>query len=194
MASQFYLASASPRRKQLLEQLGLRFEVVVADVDETPLPGEAPRDYVVRVARLKVEATTTRLRKRRLSRPVLAADTAVVLDGAILGKPRDRAEGLGMLARLSGRRHQVLSAVALLNDGLLRTALSESEVAFRAIGPEEAAAYWDSGEPQDKAGGYGIQGLGALFVERLEGSYSGVMGLPLFETAALLAKAGVRAL
>lgn len=194
MASQFYLASASPRRKQLLEQLGLHFEVVVAEVDETPLPGEAPRDYVVRVARLKVEDTTARLRKRRLSRPVLAADTAVVLEGAILGKPRDRAEGLGMLARLSGRRHQVLSAVALLSDGELRTALSESEVRFRAISPEEAAAYWDSGEPQDKAGGYGIQGLGALFVERLEGSYSGVMGLPLFETAALLQKAGVQVL
>jgi septum formation protein len=194
MASQFYLASASPRRRQLLQQLGLRFEVLPAEVDETPLPGEAPRDYVVRVARLKVQDITARLRKRRLSRPVLAADTAVVLDGAILGKPRDRAEGLGMLARLAGRRHQVLSAVALLSDGALTSALSESEVQFRGISPDEAAAYWDSGEPQDKAGGYGIQGLGALFVERLEGSYSGVMGLPLFETAALLQTVGVRVL
>ena len=189
---QFYLASASPRRKQLLEQLGLRFEVLAVDVDESAAPGEAPHDYVRRVATLKARAAVARLGTPGL--PVLAADTSVVLDGAILGKPRDRKDAIEMLTRLGGRQHQVLSGVALWNSGALEAVLSESRVRFRRIGPEEAGAYWDSGEPQDKAGGYGIQGLGAVFVESLEGSYSGVMGLPLFETAALLAKAGVRVL
>jgi septum formation protein len=190
MKPDFYLASASPRRRQLLEQLGLRFEVMAVDVDETPLPGEAPADYVLRLARAKAEAAA-----RRLGNPLalmLAADTAVVLETAILGKPRDREDGLAMLARLSGRRHQVLSAVALWRAGRLDTALSQSEVRFRGITAQEARSYWESGEPADKAGGYAIQGLGALFVEHLEGSYSGVMGLPLFETAELLQKAGVR--
>lgn len=190
MKPDFYLASVSPRRRQLLEQLGLRFEVITADVDETSLPGEAPADYVLRLARSKAEAAARRLGSHGV--PVLAADTAVVLETAILGKPRDRADGLAMLARLSGRRHQVLSAVALWRDARLDTALSRSEVGFRSISAEEARSYWESGEPADKAGGYAIQGLGAVFVERLEGSYSGVMGLPLFETAGLLQKAGVR--
>jgi len=190
MKTALYLASASPRRRQLLEQLGLRFEVAVADVDETPLPGEAPADYVLRLARAKAEAVARRLGSP--AAPVLAADTAVVLETAILGKPRDREDGLAMLARLSGRRHQVLSAVALWQAGRLETTLSRSEVRFRGISAQEARSYWESGEPADKAGGYAIQGLGALFVEHLEGSYSGVMGLPLFETAELLQKAGVR--
>jgi len=189
---QFYLASASPRRKQLLEQLGLRFQVVVAEVDETVQAGEAPRDYVLRVAGLKATAVAARLGNPRL--PVLAADTTVVLDGAILGKPKDRDDAIRMLAHLGGRRHQVLSAVALWNRDVLDTVLNDSWVSFRAIDPVEAGAYWDSGEPRDKAGSYGIQGLGAVFVQSLEGSYSGVMGLPLFETAALLHKAGVRVL
>ena len=190
MKTALYLASASPRRRRLLEQLGLRFEVAVADVDETPLPGEAPADYVLRLARAKAEAVARRLGSP--AAPVLAADTAVVLETAILGKPRDREDGLAMLARLSGRRHQVLSAVALWQAGRLETTLSRSEVRFRGISAQEARSYWESGEPADKAGGYAIQGLGALFVEHLEGSYSGVMGLPLFETAELLQKAGVR--
>lgn len=189
---QFYLASASPRRKQLLEQLGLRFEVLAVDVDESIKPGEAPGAYVLRVAAHKAEAAVARLGIPAL--PVLAADTTVVLEGAILGKPRDRKHAVAMLTRLGGRRHQVLSAVALWNSGALETVLSKSEVVFRRIDPEEAGAYWDSGEPRDKAGAYGIQGLGAVFVESLEGSYSGVMGLPLFETAALLVKAKVRVL
>lgn len=189
---QFYLASASPRRKQLLEQLGLHFHVMTVDIDERPEGGEAARDYVLRVAILKAEAAATMLIEPML--PVLAADTTVVLEGAILGKPRDRSDAISMLTRLGGRRHQVLSAVALWNRGALETVLSESQVYFRRIDPEEAGAYWDSGEPRDKAGAYGIQGLGAVFVESLEGSYSGVVGLPLFETAALLAKAGVRVL
>lgn len=190
MNPDFYLASTSPRRRQLLEQLGLRFEVVVPEVDETPLPGEAPTDYVLRLARAKAEAVAARLGNP--AAPVLAADTAVVLETAILGKPRDREDGLAMLARLSGRRHQVLSAVALWRAGRLETALSRSEVRFRGISVEEARSYWESGEPADKAGGYAIQGLGAVFVEHLEGSFSGVMGLPLFETVELLQKAGVR--
>lgn len=189
MDPQFYLASASPRRRQLLEQLGLRFEVVVADVDESPKPGESPRDYVLRVARAKAEAVAARLGGPRL--PVLAADTAVILDDAILGKPKDREQGLEMLSRLAGRTHQVSSGVALWNKGRVKTVLSESRVRFRAVDAAEAAAYWDSGEPRDKAGGYGIQGLGAVFVEHLEGSHSGVMGLPLAETAALLKEAGI---
>jgi septum formation protein len=163
MGPQFYLASASPRRRQLLEQLGLRFEVVVADVDESLLPGL----------------------------PVLAADTAVVLDGSILGKPKDRAHGIAMLSRLAGRSHQVLSAVALWHAGRVRMAVSRSRVTFRTVSAEEAAAYWASGEPADKAGSYGIQGLGGVFVVSLEGSHSGVMGLPLFETATLLKEAGI---
>ncbi len=192
MDIQFYLASASPRRKQLLEQLGLRFEVVAVDVDETPKSGEAPADYVGRIARLKAETAAGLIARPGL--PILAGDTAVVVDGAILGKPRDREGALAMLARLSGRGHQVLSAVALWQTGSLDMALSESRVRFRTLSSQEAEAYWQSGEPRDKAGAYGIQGLGGMFVERLEGSYSGVMGLPLFETAALLQKAGVRLL
>ena len=189
MDPQFYLASASPRRRQLLEQLGLHFEVVVANVDESPQPGESPREYVLRVARAKAEAVAGRLASPGV--PILAADTAVVLEGEILGKPRDREEGLKMLTRLGGRMHQVSSGVALWNRGDVKTVLQESRVRFRAIGHDEALAYWQSGEPIDKAGGYGIQGLGAVFVAHLEGSYSGVMGLPLAETAALLREAGI---
>jgi septum formation protein len=189
MDPQFYLASASPRRRQLLEQLGLSFEVVVADLDESPRPGEVPRDYVLRLAQAKAMAVAERLGRPAL--PVLAADTTVVLDGVILGKPRDREDAIAMLRRLGGRSHQVLSAVALWYTGRVRTALNQSELRLRAIGPEEAAAYWESGEPRDKAGAYGIQGMGAMFVEHLSGSQSGVMGLPLFETTVLLQEAGI---
>ena len=185
----FYLASASPRRRQLLEQLGLRFEVAVAGVDESLRPGEAAQDYVSRVAEAKARAVVQRLGSPAL--PVLAADTAVVLDGTILGKPKDRVDGIAMLGRLAGRSHQVLSAVALWHAGRVRMALNQNLVRFRSIAAEEATAYWDSGEPADKAGGYGIQGLGGVFVASLDGSYSGVMGLPLFETAALLKEAGI---
>ncbi len=190
MPAQLYLSSASPRRKQLLTQMGIAFEVVEAGVDESPYPGELPREYVVRVARLKAETAARRL---EAGLPVLAADTVVVLEGERLGKPRDRSEGLSMLARLSGRRHQVLSAIALWRAGRVATALSESQVSFRVILPAEAEAYWATGEPADKAGAYGIQGLGGVFVQSLEGSYSGVMGLPLFETMTLLQEAGIRA-
>ncbi len=188
-----YLASQSPRRVELLRQLGVRFEVVNAAVDESVQHAESPDQYVLRVARAKVEAALVVL-GGKANRPLLAVDTAVTLDGHILGKPRDRADGLAMLARLSGRTHQILSALALWTPDGVRQALSTSTVTFRAITPKEAVVYWDSGEPADKAGSYAIQGRGAVFIERLEGSYSGVMGLPLYEMAQLLMQAGIRIL
>lgn len=188
-----YLASQSSRRAELLRQLGLRFEIVNAPVDESLRPREAPETYVQRVARDKAEAAAQRL-QGKLRAPIVAADTSVVLAGGILAKPRDRADGIAMLTKLAGRTHQVLSAVAVRTSAGIREALSISQVRFRAITPREAAAYWQTGEPLDKAGGYAIQGHAAIFVEHLEGSYSGVMGLPLFETAALLREAGVSVL
>ena len=181
------LASASPRRRELLEQIGVAHVVSGADIDETVRPGEAAADYVVRMACAKARA----VRARGTPLPVLAADTTVVIDGLILAKPRDRAEGLAMLGRLSGRTHQVLTAVALASLTGIAFRLSASEVRLRAVTSEECAAYWETGEPRDKAGGYAIQGRGALFIEYLSGSYSGVMGLPLYETGQLLAAAGV---
>lgn len=192
MHEQFiYLASQSPRRVELLRQLGLRFQAVKVGVDESVQTGEDPAACARRLAGAKAEAAL-RILGSGIREPVLAADTLVTVDGAILGKPADRAGGLDMLMRLSGRSHQVLSAIALWRGGAMHTALSMSEVRFRVIAPEEAAHYWQSGEPADKAGGYAIQGRGAQFIERLEGSYSGVMGLPLYETAQLLGQAGFR--
>lgn len=188
-----YLASQSPRRAELLRQLGVDFEIMRVEVDETPRAGETVENYVTRLARAKAEAALLKL-GGKAARPVLAADTAVAADGRILGKPRNKNAALVMLAQLSGRTHRVLSAVALWSAGTLQATLSVSQVRLRIIHPAEAAAYWDSGEPADKAGAYAIQGRGAMFVERLEGSYSGVMGLPLFETAQLLRAAGVKIL
>lgn len=188
-----YLASQSPRRAELLRQLGLDFKMLDVSVDETPYAGEAAEAYVTRLARAKVEAARRRL-GRGPSAPILAADTAVALDQAIFGKPRDRNEALETLARLSGRSHRVLSAVAVSGADALHTALSVSLVTFRAISAAEAAAYWETGEPKGKAGGYAIQGRGAMFVERLDGSYSSVMGLPLYETAQLLRAVGIETL
>jgi septum formation protein len=186
-----YLASRSPRRRDLLTQLGLRHGVVAAQADETPRPGECPNDYVLRVALAKARAG--RAVTPDASLPVLAADTAVVCDDRILGKPADEREALAMLALLSGREHRVLTGVVLLG-AREQTAASETLVRFRAISAAEAAAYWRSGEPRDKAGAYAIQGVGALFVERLCGSYSGVVGLPLYETARLLRHEGIAVL
>ena len=184
------LASASARRSALLTQLGIPHEIVAADIDETPLDGESPEVLVVRLARLKA-ARGARLHGDTTGRAVLGADTVVVVDGRILGKPRDAAEAAAMLGLLSGRAHRVLSGVALAAGGAVQTRLSESTVVFRALSAREIAAYWASGEPHDKAGGYAVQGLAARFICRLEGSYSGVMGLPLYETAELLAAAGL---
>ncbi len=188
--SQIVLASASPRRRELLQQIGVRFRVIVSNSEETAAPEEAAEDYVRRVALAKARTVWQRLLPHEQC-PVLGADTEVVLDGAILGKPADRNAGLAMLERLSGRTHEVLSAVALVYGESEWLRVSRSIVSFRNATPHERVAYWASGEPVDKAGGYAVQGLGAVFITRLEGSYSGVMGLPIFETAELLREAGI---
>lgn len=184
-----FLASASPRRRVLLAQIGLDCEVLPADVDERVRPGEAPGEYVSRLALAKARAAHAQAGRR--AGPVLAADTAVVVGGQILGKPADEADAARMLRLLSGRSHQVLTAVAVISARGESVALSTSEVEFRELSDGEIAAYWRSGEPADKAGGYAVQGLGAVFIRALRGSFSGVMGLPLFETAELLAAHGV---
>jgi septum formation protein len=181
------LASRSPRRRELLEQIGVPHVVAVADIDEAVLSGESPADYVVRMARSKGQA----VRSHGAALPVLAADTIVVIDERIHGKPASEEEGIAMLAQLSGRSHQVLTAVSLVAAGGVNHRLSASEVRFRPLTRAECLAYWRTGEPRDKAGGYAVQGRGAVFIEYLSGSYSGVMGLPLFETAQLLGAAGV---
>lgn len=181
------LASVSPRRRELLTQIGVAHLVSAADIDEAVHPGERPAQYVVRMACDKARV----VRARGAALPVLAADTTVVIDDLILAKPRDRAEGIAMLAQLSGRTHQVLTAVALATPAGIDSRLSSSTVRMRVVTAAESAAYWESGEPHDKAGGYAIQGRGALFIEDLNGSYSGVMGLPLYETGELLAAAGL---
>jgi septum formation protein len=184
------LASASPRRRELLRQIGIDPEVVPANVDETRLAGEVPYHYVERLARLKAQTAWSALQPARRT-ALLAADTAVVLDSEIFGKPVDREEGLAMLARLSGRTHEVATGVALVTDRGIDFRLKVSYVTFRALNRAECQAYWDTGEPRDKAGGYAVQGRAALFVCELAGSYSGVMGLPLYETAELLRAAGI---
>lgn len=183
-----YLASASPRRSDLLRQIGVPFEVRVPDVDESVRAEEPPGDYVTRLAGAKAGAVWAAVGDRR---PVLAADTAVVLDDRVLGKPQNVESALAMLAALSGRTHRVFTGVALRSEAGTATALSVSEVRFRATTAAERSAYCATGEPLDKAGAYGIQGHGAVFVEHLSGSYSGVMGLPVFEAARLLDEAGV---
>ena len=185
-----YLASGSPRRRELLQQIGVPFRVVGAAVDEAVWSGEVPAAYVARLAAAKAELGWERNRDA-IDGPVLAADTSVVLDAKILGKPAHREEAESMLRQLSGRTHEVLTAVALRTVDGLRSRISRSEVTFRRIAAAEARAYWDTGEPCDKAGAYAIQGRAAVFIAELRGSYSGVMGLPLFETAELLSEAGL---
>jgi septum formation protein len=192
-----YLASRSPRRRELLSQIGVRYHLLLfrsrpespPDVDEAVLPNEQPDTYVERVARSKAQAGWRLLRLRNLPlAPVLSADTTVALDGHILGKPADRKEAAAMLAALSGRRHEVLTAVALMRDDRIDSAVSRSEVQFKQLAAEEIAQYIATGESDDKAGAYAIQGRAARFVMELRGSYSGVMGLPLYETGQLLEK------
>ena len=185
-----YLASGSPRRRELLQQIGVPFRVLGTAVDEAVAAGEAAAAYVARLAAAKAEAGWEQAQDAHPA-PVLAADTAVVLDGAILGKPVDRDDGERMLSLLSGRTHEVLTAIAVRTQAGLRSSISHSTVTFRSIAADEARAYWDTGEPLDKAGAYAIQGRAAVFIADLRGSFSGVMGLPLFETAALLGAAGV---
>lgn len=188
-----HLASRSPRRQSLLAQIGVGFTLLETHADETRPAGERPEDYVCRVALEKALAGRAALSPDD-ARPVLAADTAVVIGERVLGKPLGPQDAAQMMRLLSGRTHRVFTAVALISSSGECTALSESRVTFRALDEEEILRYWRTGEPADKAGGYGIQGYGALFVERLEGSYSGVMGLPLFETGRLLEQAGVEVL
>jgi septum formation protein len=186
------LASASPRRRELLWQLGVPHDARPADIDERRLPGEGMEQCVQRLAHQKAERIF-QLQPRAQRLPVLAADTIVVLGDGLLGKPAGRTECLAMLQLLSGKEHRVLTAVAMQTDAGISSHLSESRVRFRELNPEECAAYWDTGEPCDKAGAYAIQGYAAAFIGELHGSYSGVMGLPLYETADLLRRAGIAA-
>jgi septum formation protein len=190
-----YLASRSPRRRELLSQIGVRYHLLLfrqridekPEVEETPLAGETPAAYVERLARSKAEAGWRRMLQRNLPvAPVLAADTTVALEGRIFGKPKDRTEAAEMLAALSGGRHEVLTAVALKNHDQLEFALSTSEVQMKKLSNDEIALYVASGESDDKAGAYAIQGRAARFIVELRGSYSGVAGLPLYETSQLL--------
>ncbi len=194
-ASRIYLASRSPRRRELLKQIGIAFEVLLMresprrgpDVDEAPLAGETPAAYVTRIAQAKAEMGWRQLVRRSLPlSPVLAADTSVVLDGEIIGKPDTAEHARQLLRRLSGKTHQVLTAIAVARREHIDTALSTSAVEFRELGDDEIRRYIASGEPLDKAGAYAIQGRAAVFVRAITGSYSGIMGLPLFETAELL--------
>ncbi|EIJ36404.1 Maf family protein [Thiothrix nivea] len=189
---QLVLASASPRRRELLAQIGLNFLVQTADIEETPLPGESAEALVKRLAKEKAEAVwISRGVSHTPSLPVLGSDTLGILDGELLVKPADFEDARRMLRKMSGQRHEILTAVALTGAGGTQVIVNRSVVKFRALTDAEILAYWQTGEPQDKAGAYAIQGYGAVFIEQLEGSYSGVMGLPLFETAQLLQAAGI---
>jgi septum formation protein len=194
-----YLASKSPRRQELLRQVGVEFDELLLreapgrrrDIVEALRKGELPREYVKRIARLKASVGWHRMERRGLApKPVLGADTEVVLDGAVLGKPADAAAAVAMLAAISGRTHEVMTAVAIRWQTQIAQAVSTSRVTFRAVAHDEIDRYVATGEPFDKAGSYAIQGKAAAFVQHLEGSYSGVMGLPLFETAEILARIG----
>ena len=185
-----YLASLSPRRQELLQQVGVCYELLPVNVDETPATGEKAADYVQRLALAKAQAGWSSLAGKN-SLPVLGADTVVVANGTIMGKPGDRQQAIDMLQVLSGATHEVLTAVALVAERKL-VRLNTSRVIFRTVSLSECEAYWESGEPADKAGAYAIQGLGAAFITHLEGSYSGVMGLPLFETLEMLETFGAR--
>jgi septum formation protein len=184
------LASASPRRAEILERMGVRFQTVPQAVDEQAQPDETPEVFVFRLALDKARAGRAGLAGDGQT-PVLGADTAVVVDDTLLGKPADRQDAMDMLEQLSGRTHRVLTAIAMVDDQRELTRLSMSMVTLRSLTAFEREAYWRSGEPVDKAGGYAIQGRGGVFVEQLEGSYSGVMGLPMVETHDLLSEFGI---
>lgn len=187
-----YLASVSPRRRELLSQIGVRFELLTVNVPEVPLQAEEPEDFVQRVALEKARAGKQLISSDDVH-PVLGADTAVVVDGRILGKPANKDDALAMLTSLSGRKHQVMSAVAMIAE-YEAVRINISQVTFASLSHEQINAYWNSGECQDKAGAYAIQGHAAMFIQELQGSYSGVMGLPLYETAGLLQQFGINLL
>lgn len=201
MSEFIYLASQSPRRSQLLQQMGVAHTILVANTDgdmhedaeaiEVVMSNEAPRDYVQRVTGLKLDAAVARRVRRGLAQaPVLTSDTTVALGGEILGKPADAVEAMAMLSKLSGQTHEVLTAVALQHGTQRLQALCVSQVRFMAMSAPQIKAYVDSGEPFGKAGAYGVQGLAATMIEHMDGSYSGIMGLPVFETAQLLRQIG----
>ena len=203
MEKRIYLASRSPRRRELLKQIGINFEVLImrsfpsvrADVDETPRPGETPADYVTRIAANKAMTGWLRALERRLPRlPVLGADTTVAIDGEIIGKPTNADDAAKMLRKLSGREHEVFSAVSVALNDNVDTKLSCSRVRFSELNDALIQDYIDTGEPMDKAGAYGVQGKAAAFIAEIDGSYSGIMGLPLYETAQLLKQAGLSVL
>ena len=190
-----YLASHSPRRRELLKQIGVNFNVIVPDINESPLERESAKDYVVRIARIKAEVGWMRVVERKLPRhPLLAADTTVALGKHIVGKPSSAEHACEILRQLSGRKHRVCTAVAMAYEDKLKVILSVTAVYFRSLSEREIRRYAAGGEPMDKAGAYAIQGRAAAFVERIEGSYSGVMGLPLFEVAQLLDDFGLKLL
>ncbi len=187
-----YLASQSPRRRELLTQIGVSHQVIKADVPEVPRVNESPSDYVQRLAREKAQGGWATVKRLALpSRPVLGADTIVVINNEILEKPRDAEQAAAMLRKLAGADHQVMTAVAMMLEERCIIKLSVTDVVFRPLSEDEIAAYWRTGEPYDKAGGYAIQGLGAVFVQQLRGSYSGVVGLPIEQTFELLEEFGV---
>ncbi|MDI1310282.1 MAG: Maf family protein [Methylotenera sp.] len=186
-----YLASRSPRRVELLGQLGVKCESLPADIDETQLAGESPEKYVTRLAREKAQACLHRLTEEQKVHPILAADTTVVLDGIVLGKPEDDIDARNMLIALSGSLHEVHTAVALAFNNQIEVVLSTTVVEMMALSEMQIERYITSGEPRDKAGSYGIQGKAGAWIKHIEGSYSGVMGLPIFETAELLRKANL---
>ncbi len=199
MEPRIYLASRSPRRRELLTQIGVRFDLLLfrgnpredTEVNEDSLPGETPDAYVLRVAQAKARFGADLLKRRPLvPHPVLAADTTLDVDGEIIAKPRDTADAESILARLSGRSHRVLTAIAMARGERIESRLSVSEVRFRTLGAEEIRRYVQTGDPMDKAGAYGIQGRAAIFVESISGSHSGIVGLPLCETALLLREFG----
>ena len=188
-APNLILASASPRRSEILKQIGIKHTILPTDIPEVPAQGETPKSYVARIASEKSFAAQTLSGK---SKAVLAADTEVIIDDLILGKPSSLTDAISMLTRLSGRTHQVITAVSLRYLNHHWSSLSISQVTFRHIKTSEIEAYWASGEPKDKAGAYAIQGLGSVFVQNMEGSFSGIVGLPIYETSILLDKVGIR--
>ena len=190
-----YLASRSPRRAELLQQIGLNFVVLPSDIDETPLLNELSHEYVVRLAAEKAQACFAKLQLDQANLyPVLAADTTVSVDARILGKPQDDDDAFQMLASLAGRWHEVHTGIAVATVNGVKTAISTTRVEMPCLSDEKILAYVATGEPRDKAGAYGIQGLASTMIRRIEGSYSGVMGLPIYETTMLLEQAGVRVL
>lgn len=186
------LASGSPRRLQLLEQLGLAVEVIVSSIDESSLEGELPIDYVYRLAEAKAKAVCSKCVDLQL--PILAADTIVEKNGLLLGKPKDQLDAFSMWQQLSGSKHNVHTAAAIIYQGQCEVMVSSSEVHFMALTDKQMQSYWETGEPLDKAGAYAVQGFAACWIEKICGSYSGIMGLDLFQVARLLERAGIRVL